>query len=53
MAHFSEVVEKSHEVRTEMWPMYFMDAASRRSPGLLQKQFPELMETVDLQGTKE
>ena len=45
MAHISQAGEKSNEVRTEMWPMYFMDLATRRSPDLLQKQFPELTET--------
>lgn len=45
MAHISQAGEKSNEVRTEMWPMYFMDLATRRSLDLLQKQFPELTET--------
>lgn len=45
MAHILQAGEKSNEVRTKMWPVYFMDLATRNSLGLLQEQFPELMET--------
>lgn len=52
VAHMSQAGEKPSEIKTEMWPMHFMNLAAR-SLGPWQKQFPELVETVSLQGTKE